>query len=102
MAFFIKFDKDNQIELPTELNLEERIKLCQEITDKYPEYFEVKMPENNKDMNIAGNKASLRLEIMGSYILAGADNDKDYPTLTQYKQDMIKESECSLEELNKD
>lgn len=101
MAFYIRLDNDNEIELSTDLNLQERIKLCEDIIEQYPNYFRYIMPKNNKDQNLSGNYASMRLEIMGSYILDATEKDKDYPTLSKYKEKCIKNNEIGMNELEK-
>ena len=99
MAYYLKLNYDEEIELPTELDLNERIKLCEEIIDKYPDQFRYIMPKNSSDANIVGNRASMRLEIMGSYILDASPKDKEYPTLSEYKEKRIKSNEINMSEL---
>ena len=99
MAYYLKMNFDEEIELPTNLGLEDRIKLCEEILDKYPDQFRYIMPKNSSDANIVGNRASIRLEIMGSYILDAAPKDKEYPTLSNYKEKRIKSNEINMSEL---
>lgn len=96
MAYYLKLNYDEEIELPTELELEDRIKLCEEILEKYPDQFRYIMPKNSSDPNIVGNRASMRLEIMGSYILDASPKDKEYPTLTDYKEKRIKKNEINM------
>lgn len=99
MSYFLRIGHDTEIELPSELELQERIKLCEEIIEKYPDQFRYVLPKNNKDANIFGNQVSMRLEIMGSYILDAAPKDKEYPVLTEYKEKRIKTNEISMTEL---
>lgn len=83
MSYYIKLDQNNEIELPNDKNLEERIALCNEIIEKYPQYFEQKIDRGGSG---AGAKAVIRLSIMADYLLACGDNKGDYPTLTNYKE----------------
>lgn len=99
MAYYLKLNYDEEIELPTELELEDRIKFCEDIIAKYPDQFRYILPKNNTDPNIVGNRASMRLEIMGSYILDASPKDKEYPTLSDYKEKRIKSNEINLSEL---
>lgn len=96
MAYYLKLNYDEEIELPTNLELEDRIKLCEEILEKYPNQFKYILPKNSSDPNIVGNRASMRLEIMGSYILDASPKDKEYPTLTDYKEKRIKKNEINM------
>lgn len=99
MSYFLRLSHDVEIELPSELELQERIKLCEEIIDKYPDQFRYVLPKNSRDANIFGGQVSMRLEIMGSYILDAAPKDKEYPVLTEYKEKRIKTNEISMTEL---
>ena len=101
MAFYIRLSYDEEIELPTDLELKDRIKLCEDIIEKYPDQFRYVLPKNNKDANIVGNQASIRLEIMGTYILDASKRDKEYPTLSEYKEKRIKSNEINMSELEK-
>lgn len=99
MAYYLKLNYDEEIELPTNLELEDRIKLCEEILEKYPDQFKYILPKNSSDPNIVGNRASMRLEIMGSYILDASPRSKEYPTLSDYKEKRIKSNEINMSEL---
>ena len=98
MAFYIRLNYDEEIELPTDLELDERMKLCEDIIEKYPDQFRYVMPKNSKDANIVGNQASMRLEIMGSYIL-DASKDKSCHILSEYKEKRIRSNEINMSEL---
>ena len=54
------------------------------------------MPKNNKDANIVGNQASMRLELLGTYILGAADKDKERPVMTEYKEKRINKNEVNM------
>lgn len=83
MSYYIKLDQNNEIELPSDKTLEERIAICNEIIKKYPQYFEQKIDKGGSG---AGAKAVIRLSIMADYLLACCDNKGEYPTLTSYKE----------------
>ena len=93
---YIKLLDGKEIELPQELDVDERIALCQKITDEYPESFQYVMPKNNKDPNLYGNQVSMRLEMLGTYILNAVDNDKEHPVMTEYKEKRINKNEISM------
>ena len=101
MAYSIKLDLNNEIELPQHLDLQERIALCEEILEKYPEYFRYVMPKSARDNDVAGRNVTIRLDIMGSYILDAAEKDKEYPVLSDYKKKRIKNNEINISELEK-
>lgn len=88
MSYFIRMDNGSKIELPQELNVEERICFCEEILDKYSDNFEAGLKNR-----------SYRLEIMGSYILDGDKQNKEYPTLTAYRHRRNKNKEKNFSEL---
>ena len=85
MSFYIKLDGNDDIELPNNKTLEERIALCNEIIDKYPEYFEQKLQIGNKNEGTASYKTMLRLSIMADYLLACDTKKGEYSTLSDYK-----------------
>lgn len=88
MSYFIRMDDGSKIDLPQELNVEERISLCEEILEKYSDNFEVGLKNR-----------SYRLEIMGSYIIDGDKKSKEYPTLTTYRHKRNKNKEKIFSEL---
>lgn len=88
MSYFLKFDSGSKIELPTELDVHERVKFCEQVLDDYKDEFDIKM-----------KNTSYRLEIMANYILAGANKDNDYPIITQYKDNKNKRKELYFSDL---
>lgn len=93
---YVKLMHGEEIELPQELDLNERIALCQKIIDDNPVSFRYILPKNNKDPNVVGNQASMRLEVLGTYILGAVDNDKENPIITEYKEKRINKNEVSM------
>ena len=87
---------DEEIELPQELDLEERKALCQKIIDEHPMSFKYIMPKNNTDANIVGEQASMRLELLGTYILGAAEKDKEHPVMTKYKDRKVSKNEVNI------
>ena len=96
MAFYIKFDHNHEIELPSDKTLEERIALCNEIVDKYPQYFEQKLESSDRNGAGASYKTMLRLSIMANYLLACAPKSSEYPILTNYKSNQNKVNEITF------
>lgn len=88
MAFFIKLDSGDKVDLPQEYDVHERVKFCDEIIDKYVDNFAVGL-----------RNRSYRLEVMANYILDAADKDKEYPTITSYKEVRNKVRERKFSEL---
>lgn len=93
---YIRLMNDEEIELPQELDLEERIALCQKIVDEHPMSFKYIMPKNNTDANIVGEQASMRLELLGTYILGAVEKDKEHPVMSRYKDKKISKNEVSM------
>lgn len=93
---YVRLMNDEEIELPQELELEERIALCQKIIDDHPISFEYIMPKNNKDANIVGEQASMRLEILGTYILSAVEKDKEHPVMSKYKDKKVSKNEVNM------
>ena len=85
-----------EVELPQELDLDERIALCQKIIDEYPDSFKYVLPQSNKDANIVGNQASMRLELLGTYILNAVEKDKECPVMTEYKEKRVAKNEINM------
>ena len=96
MAYYIKFDYDDEIELPSDKTLEERIAICNEIIEAYPQYFEQKLQSSDRNGSSASYKTMLRLSIMADYLLACAGKDSEYPTLTNYKDNQLKTTEITF------
>ena len=101
MNYYIKISNDLTIELSGELNTQERIKLCEEIIEKHPQYF--KQCESSLPFIIGdgGNRISRRLEIMADYILASTKNDSEYTLLTEYKDKRNKNTEIVFSDLER-
>lgn len=97
--FLIKFDRDKEIELDDNLELQDRIKLCQGLIDTYPDYFVYTLPKNSTDVNISGLKVETRLDIMASYILAGSKRYKEDGLLSEYKEKLVAYNEINMSDL---
>ena len=96
MSYNIKLDYNVDIELPTDKTLDERIDLCNEIINKYPEYFEQKLQTSDKNGVGAGYKTMVRLSIMADYLLACSNKKGEYPILSDYKEKQIKVTEITF------
>ena len=98
MAFYLKLDVDNTIELSTDLNVEERKELCMEIIEKYPQYFEQSLPKASNQKSNASERVCVRLDIMSTYILNAVpiSEDGEYKRLTHYKEKRNANSEIPL------
>ena len=93
---YIRLMHGEEVELPQELDLDERIALCQKIIDEYPDSFKYVLPQSNKDANIVGNQASMRLELLGTYILNAVEKDKECPVMTEYKEKRVAKNEINM------
>lgn len=96
MSFYIRLDGSNEIELPNDKNLAERIDLCNEIVEKYPEYFEQKLQSSDNNGSSASYKTMLRLSIMADYLLAAAPKSDEYSTISNYKCNKINNNEITF------
>ena len=82
-----------EVDLPSELSLQERIELCEKIIKENEMSFRYVMSKNNTDSNHVGIHAERRLELLGTYILKAVQNDKERPVITEYKEKKIKNNE---------
>lgn len=98
MAFYIKIDSDTTFTLPTDINTQERIELCNKIIDDNPEYFSQSIAANRYGKGTASDKVCSRLNIMATYILNGeSSDDKDgYTLLSNYKEERNKRTEITF------
>ena len=67
---YLRLMDGSEIDLPNNLDLQSRIDLCNKIIEEHEESFRYIMPKSNKDTNYVGTQASIRLELMGTYILS--------------------------------
>ncbi len=67
MIYKIILNSEKSIVLPTDLQLEERIKFCEDLIAKYPEEFEYVIPDKGNNYDFC-QKVENRLSIMGEYI----------------------------------
>ena len=93
---YVRLMHGEEVELPQELDLDERIALCQKIIDEHPDSFKYVLPQSNKDANNVGNQASMRLELLGTYILNAVEKDKECPVLTEYKEKKVNKNEINV------
>lgn len=98
MRYYIMLDNDKKIELPDELDTQERIKLCEDIINEYPSYF-TQCIACSTCSEIASYKVELRLEIMANYILNSANKKSEYPIMSEYKKKLIKHTEVLFSDL---
>ena len=101
MNYYIKISNDLTIELSGDLNTQERIKLCENIIEEYPQYFKHYDSSIPFTIGDSGNKISRRLEIMADYILASTKIDSEYTILSDYKEKRNKNSEVFFSELER-
>lgn len=94
---YIRLMDGNEVELPKELNLQERIALCDKIVKEHESSFKYIMPKNSSDSNYVGTQASMRLELLGTYILDAAPKDKERPVMSEYKAKRIAKNEISMD-----
>ena len=93
---YIRLMHGEEVELPQELDVDERIALCQKIIDEHPDSFRYILPKNSKDSNIVGNQASMRLELLGTYILGAAGRDREHTIMTEYKEKRVGQNEINM------
>lgn len=98
MAYYIRLDDDETIDLPTEYELQERIELCERIIEEYPKYFEQHIAGSNCSEQVA-RKTEIRLDIMANYILNSASTIERAPVLSRYKQKRVQNTEKSFSDL---
>lgn len=94
---YLRLMDGSEIDLPNELELQERIDLCNKIIEEHEESFRYIMPKSNNDPNYVGTQASIRLELMGTYILAATKRDKNIPIMSEYKEKRIAENEINMD-----
>lgn len=87
---------NRKIELPNDLDLAERIELCQKIIDDNYEYFEYKLPTSTQGQIDSSEKVVIRLSVMGDYIYA-ASPSPDKPILSHHAEKQIIKHEVPLE-----
>lgn len=94
---YVRLIDGSEIELPKELDLQERIDLCDKITKEHSDSFKYIMPKNSSDSNYVGVQASMRLELLGTYILDAVEKDKKRPVLSEYKSKRIAKNEVLID-----
>lgn len=67
MVYRLVFDSKKTIKLPTNLDLQGRIKYCEDLIEKYPQEFEYVIPDKGNNYDFC-QKVENRLSIMGEYI----------------------------------
>lgn len=87
---------DKDIDLDSSLTLEERIKFCEDIIEKYPQYFQYRLPKDYNDYTCASYKVKYRLEQLGTYILLASNNNIEFPVQTDYKTRIVRNSESNF------
>lgn len=98
MAYYIRLDEDETIDLPTEYELQERIELCERIISEYPRYFEQHIAGADCAEQVA-RKTEIRLEIMANYILNSVGTTEQAPVLSRYKQKRVQNTERVFSDL---
>lgn len=94
---YLRLMDGSEIDLPNNLDLQSRIDLCNKIIEEHEESFRYIMPKSNKDANYVGTQASIRLELMGTYILSATKRDKSIPIMSEYKEKRIAENEINMD-----
>ena len=96
MAWTIYMD-DKKVELPTDLNLQDRIELCEQIIENNYEYFDYQVPREDSQI-ISSEKVMIRLSVMGDYIIAAAPSDERV-TITKYRERKIARHEILMDDV---
>lgn len=94
---YLRLMDGSEIDLPNNLDLQSRIDLCNKIIEEHEESFRYIMPKSNKDTNYVGTQASIRLELMGTYILSATKRDKNVPIMSEYKEKRIADNEINMD-----
>lgn len=99
MNFCLKLTRNEIVVLPSENSLQERIELCDRLINEFPDYF---YQYSSTTTGVVGSaKVCARLEAMANYILSAADNSKEYPVMTEYRQKLVKNNEIPFSTLEK-
>lgn len=98
MSYYIMLDNNKKIELPSELDTQERIALCESIIEKYPKYF-TQCIAGSMCSETASYKVELRLEIMANYLLDSAKDKNTHGIMSDYKTKLVKNTEKPFTEL---
>ena len=77
---------DSEIKLPEYLSVQERIKLCEMITEEYPEFFTYEIPPSRYTGIHSSDRVKRRLRIMGEYIFDASPDKREAHVITRYKQ----------------
>jgi hypothetical protein len=101
MVYRIFLD-NKKIELPNHYNLEERIKICEQIIKENEEYFNYDIPTGKVSARSASEKVKLRLDIMGQYIYDASSVGVDDTVITQWRKYRNKNREIVFSDLEGD
>ena len=88
---------NRKVELPTGLDLKERIALCEKVIEENYEYFEYVLPTSKESIDFAA-KVMIRLSVMGDYIYS-ASPSPDKPILSHHAEKQIIKHEVPLADL---
>lgn len=102
MSYFIKISHDNIIELTTDKTLEERLEICQNIIDTYPDKFVFKSHTDKTSNGTWNGKVSNRLKFMADYILLACDKNGEYKILDDTKLKRRQQKELLFSQLQYD
>lgn len=86
---------NDKISLDSELDLEGRIDLCEQIIEENLQYFQYKLNQNKSEFSI-GTLVEKRLDTMATYILAAAKKDEECTYTTPYKEQINKYRETNF------
>jgi len=91
---YLKINEQIEIDLPEDLDIEDRKKLCQEIIDKYPDYFNYTLPTSKNDKH--GENVQRKLNILASYLYKCVKDTKTDNILTEYREKRNNKREIKL------
>lgn len=83
--------------LPSDLNLQERIELCEQIIRDNFEYFDYQIPREASQIP-SSERVMIRLSVMGDYIIAAAPSP-DRVRLTEYRERKISKHEILVDDV---
>ena len=98
---FILYLSDGEIELDGKMSLLEKKMKLEEIIREHPTDFEYFIPSKapTKQEQMAMERIEARLNLLGTWLLQGEKQSKDYPVLTSYKEKRNRSTQQSLDTL---
>lgn len=94
MKYFLLLG-DEKVLLDSNLDVRERIELCDRITKDYSQYFKYTL-RNNQDYISAGELVEKRLDTLATYILSACPSDEERSYDTTYKSRIRRINEANF------